>query len=42
MDESSYISPSLLRLADQFRSLPGIGRKSAMRLAFSILGKSDE
>ena len=26
MDESSYISPSLLRLADQFRSLPGIGR----------------
>ena len=42
MDESSYISPSLLRLADQFRSLPGIGRKSAMRLAFSMLGKSDE
>ena len=42
MNESSYISPSLLRLAEQFRTLPGIGRKSAMRLAFSMLNRTDE
>ena len=30
------------RLAEQFARLPGIGKKSAMRLAFSILELSDE
>jgi recombination protein RecR len=33
---------ALQRLAEQFARLPGIGRKSAMRLAFSILELSDE
>lgn len=42
MTQDSYISPSLLRLAEQFRTLPGIGRKNAMRLAFSMLQKNEE
>ena len=33
---------ALQRLAEQFARLPGIGRKSAMRLAFSILELSDQ
>ncbi len=33
---------ALQKLAEQFARLPGIGRKSAMRLAFSILELSDE
>ena len=33
---------SLDRLAEQFARLPGIGKKSAMRLAFSILELPDE
>ena len=33
---------ALQRLSEQFARLPGIGRKSAMRLAFSILELSDE
>ena len=33
---------ALDKLAEQFARLPGIGRKSAMRLAFSILELSDE
>lgn len=33
---------SLDRLAEQFARLPGIGKKTAMRLAFSILELSDE
>lgn len=33
---------ALQRLAEQFARLPGIGKKSAMRLAFSILELSDE
>ena len=33
---------ALQRLAEQFARLPGIGRKSAMRLAYSILELSDE
>lgn len=33
---------ALDKLAEQFARLPGIGRKSAMRLAFSILELSDD
>ena len=33
---------ALQKLSEQFARLPGIGRKSAMRLAFSILEFSDE
>ena len=33
---------SLQRLAEQFGRLPGIGRKSAMRMAFSVLELSEE
>ena len=33
---------ALQKLSEQFARLPGIGRKSAMRLAFSILELSDE
>ena len=33
---------ALQKLAEQFARLPGIGKKSAMRLAFSILEFSDE
>lgn len=33
---------ALQKLAEQFARLPGIGRKSAMRLAFSVLELSDE
>lgn len=33
---------SIQRLAEAFARLPGIGKKSAMRLAFSILELSDE
>jgi recombination protein RecR len=35
-------SPTLEALIDNFRSLPGIGAKSAVRLAFHILNSSDE
>ena len=41
MSEVSYIAP-LERLAAQFRKLPGIGKKSAYRLAFHVLDLSDE
>jgi recombination protein RecR len=41
MSEISYITP-LERLAKHFRSLPGIGKKSAYRLAFHVLELSDE
>ncbi len=33
--------PALENLADKFRSLPGVGRKSAYRLAFHVLTLSD-
>lgn len=33
--------PALENLADKFRSLPGIGRKTSYRLAFHILSLSD-
>ncbi len=36
------MTPSLQRLADQFAKLPSIGRKTALRLAFAILDKSEE
>ena len=34
--------PTLERLIDQFRSLPGIGRKTAQRLAFRVLEYPEE
>ena len=34
--------PPLEKLIDQFRKLPGVGRKSAVRMAFSVLDLSDE
>ena len=36
----SYNVPPLQKLIDQFERLPGIGRKSAQRLAFYVLGLS--
>ena len=36
-----YIEP-IARLADMFRRLEGVGRKSALRMAFSVLDFSDE
>ncbi|MFA6948837.1 MAG: recombination mediator RecR [Eubacteriales bacterium] len=38
---TEYIAP-LEKLIEQFRKLPGIGRKSAVRLAFRVLEFSDE
>ena len=35
-------SASLERLIEQFQSLPGIGNKTAQRLAFHVLGLSEE
>ena len=37
-----YLPPALETLVEHFAKLPGIGRKSAQRLAFHILGQSDE
>ena len=37
----SFFPPSLENLIDKFASLPGIGRKSAQRLAFHILSLTD-
>lgn len=34
--------PALEALSEQFRALPGIGRKTAMRLALSVVSRSDE
>ena len=34
--------PPLEKLIEQFRKLPGVGRKSAVRMAFAILELSDE
>ena len=34
--------PALEALVEQFARLPGVGRKSAQRLAFHVLGLSDE
>ncbi len=41
MPESSY-TPSLERLAQHFRSLPGVGKKSAYRMAFAVLDMPQE
>lgn len=41
MSESSY-TPSLERLAQYLRTLPGVGKKSAYRMAFSILDMPEE
>jgi len=38
---AEYIE-SLQRLAEQFGRLPGVGRKSAMRMAYAVLELSDE
>ena len=38
---ADYIE-SLQRLAEQFGRLPGVGRKSAMRMAFAVLELSEE
>ncbi len=38
----SFFPASLETLIDKFASLPGIGRKSAQRLAFHVLSLSDE
>lgn len=35
-------TPALEKLVDRFRLLPGIGYKSAVRMAFSVLSMSDE
>ena len=37
-----YFPPGLETLVEHFAKLPGVGRKSAQRLAFHILGQSDE
>ena len=37
-----YLPPALDTLVEHFAKLPGVGRKSAQRLAFHILGQSDE
>ena len=39
---SSFYAPALAKLIDKFNSLPGIGPKSAQRLAFYVLSMSDE
>ena len=37
-----YFPPALEALVEQFAKLPGVGRKSAQRLAFYILGQPEE
>ena len=37
-----YFPPTLERLVEQFARLPGVGRKSAQRLAFFVLSLPDE
>ncbi len=41
MADISY-TPSIERLSNYFRSLPGVGKKSAYRMAFSILDMPEE
>ena len=38
----SFFPSSLENLIDAFASLPGIGKKSAQRLAFYLLARPDE
>ncbi|MBE6871842.1 MAG: recombination protein RecR [Ruminococcaceae bacterium] len=37
-----YFAPSLARLIDEFNKLPSIGKKSAQRLAFHLLNRSEK
>ena len=37
-----YFPPALENLVEQFAKLPGVGRKSAQRLAFYLLGRPQE
>ena len=37
-----YFPPALENLVEQFARLPGVGRKSAQRLAFYLLGQPEE
>ncbi len=37
-----FYTPAVERLAQSFRSLPGIGKKSAYRMAFSVLDMPEE
>ena len=37
-----YFPPALERLTEQFARLPGIGHKSAQRLAFFVLSQPEE
>ena len=37
-----YFPPALENLVEQFAKLPGVGRKSAQRLAFHVLSLSDQ
>ena len=37
-----YLPPALEKLTEQFARLPGIGKKSAQRLAFHVLSFSDD
>ena len=37
-----YFPPALEKLVEQFARLPGIGGKSAQRLAFFVLGLPEE
>ena len=41
MSESNSFIPTLENLAAQFRKLPGVGKKSAYRMAFAVLDFSD-
>ncbi|MCD8036965.1 MAG: recombination mediator RecR [Clostridiales bacterium] len=38
----NYYGDPITRLIEKFASLPGIGRKSAQRLAFHVIGMSEE
>jgi len=40
--DMEYFPPALEALVEQFARLPGVGKKSAQRLAFFVLGLSDE
>lgn len=37
MSENNFFAPPLENLASKFRSLPGIGKKTAYRLAFAVI-----
>ena len=38
----NYYGDPITRLIEKFASLPGIGRKSAQRLAFHVIGMSEQ